>query len=244
MKVDVIVLTKNSGKELESCLNSVYENIPVNRIIAVDGYSTDDTLEILHKFDDKYHNIVLIQDEGTRGRARQMGIEEAETEWLMFVDSDVILCKEWFKRAVKQINDAGAVWGVNVDVVPDVTNQTFLKMLIHVAKEIFEIRGGMHDTLILKESVKDIKIPDWLHIYEDKYIIDWIKKKGYEVVTGDDLYCLHYRPPSDWDLKESINLASLEIRYGLVHFHGFRFVLYYPFYVFFWFMQSMKKNFG
>jgi Glycosyltransferases involved in cell wall biogenesis len=95
MKVDVIVLTKNSGKELESCLNSVYENIPVNRIIAVDGYSTDDTLEILHKFDEKYHNIVLIQDEGTRGRARQIGIEEAETEWLMFVDSDVILCKDY-----------------------------------------------------------------------------------------------------------------------------------------------------
>lgn len=123
-------------------------------------------------------------------------------------------------------------------------SQTFLKMLMHVAKEVFKIRGGMHDTLIRHESVRDIKILEYLHIYEDKYIIDWIKEKGYKVVTDDNLYCMHYRSPEDWCLKESIHLASLEIRYGLVHFYGFRFILYYPFYVFYWFIQNMKKNFG
>jgi len=99
MKIDVIVLTKNSEEKLESCLKSIYENIPVDHIIVVDGYSTDGTLEILHKFDEKHHNIVLIQDKGTRGRARQIGIKEAKTEWFMFVDSDVILCDRWFNKA-------------------------------------------------------------------------------------------------------------------------------------------------
>jgi len=238
------MITKDSEHVLEECLNAIYESVPVNNLIIVDGFSTDRTLDILRKYHDKNGNIKIINDKGTRATARQKGIENIETEWFMFVDSDVIICKDWFKRAVKYIddaNDVGAVWGVNVDT-PNISSQTFLRMITHAATEVFKFRGGTHDVLILRESVKDIKIPEFLHAYEDKYIIDWIKKKGYRVVIGDDLYCMHYRPPTDWCLKESVLLASHEVKYGLVHFHTFKYVLYYPFYSFYWFVQNLKKN--
>ena len=239
------MLTKDSEDILEECLNSIYENVPVNNLIIVDGFSTDRTLDILHRYNAKTQNIKIISDKGTRATARQKGIQNVETEWFMFVDSDVILCKDWFKRATKYINDVndvGAVWGLNVDA-PNVKNQTLLRMIMHTAREVFKFRGGTHDILILRDLMKDIKIPQFLHAYEDKYIVDWIKKKGYKVVIGDDLYCMHYRPPTDWCPKESIYLASLEIKYGLVHFHTFKYILYYPFYAFYWFVQNMKKNF-
>jgi len=36
----------------------------------------------------------------------------------MFADSDVILCKDWFKKAERYIkDDVGAVWGLNIDVI-------------------------------------------------------------------------------------------------------------------------------
>jgi len=47
MEIDVIVLTKNSERLLTECLASIYENVPVNKLIVVDGYSTDSTLEIV-----------------------------------------------------------------------------------------------------------------------------------------------------------------------------------------------------
>ena len=50
-KVDVVVLTKNSEEQLERCLGAVYRNVPVNRLIVVDGYSTDKTLDIVSKFE-------------------------------------------------------------------------------------------------------------------------------------------------------------------------------------------------
>ena len=50
MQIDVVVLTKNSERTLEKCLNSIYKNIPVNRLIVIDGYSTDRTMKIVKKF--------------------------------------------------------------------------------------------------------------------------------------------------------------------------------------------------
>lgn len=61
-----------------------------------------------------------------------------------------------------------------------------MRSLALVAREWFNLRGGMHDTLIRRELVKDIKIPEQLHAYEDAYIVNQIKKKGYKVVIGDE----------------------------------------------------------
>jgi glycosyltransferase involved in cell wall biosynthesis len=83
--VDVILLTKNSERVLEGCLRSIYRNVPVARLIVIDNYSVDGTVDILRRFDDKYHNVLIIQDGGTRATARQKGITNVETEWFMFV---------------------------------------------------------------------------------------------------------------------------------------------------------------
>lgn len=243
--IDVVMLTKNSEHMLDACLRSIYENVPVKRLIVVDGFSADNTLKIIGKFNKQYGNVEIITENGSRAKAREKGIEEVETEWFMFADSDVILCKNWFEKAVHYINDnVGAVWGLNIDIIPNVKNKFFLKSLALVARECFNLRGGMHDTLIRRKLVEDIKIPERLHAYEDAYIVSWIKKKGYKVVIGDDIYCLHYRPSEDWNWKESLSLAALEIKCGLIYSHAFRYAFYYPFFTFYWFLQVLNKNFG
>jgi len=243
--IDVVMLTKNSEHLLTECLESIYENVPVRRLIIVDGTSTDNTLRIMEEFNKKYGNIKIITENGSRARAREKGIQEVETAWFMFADSDVILSKDWFKKAEKYIDkDLGAVWGLNIDVIPNVKNKLFLKSLALVARECFNLRGGMHDTLIRHELVKDIRIPERLHVYEDAYIINWIKKKGYRVIVGDDIYCLHFRPSGDWNLRESISLAALEMKCGLVYLHIFRYAFYYPFFILYWFLQVLNKNSG
>lgn len=241
--IDVVMLTKNSEHLLRECLASIYENIPVRRLVIVDDSSHDDTLKIVKEFDKNFGNVKVITENASRARAREKGIQEVETEWFLFADSDVILCENWFERAQKHIkDDVGAVWGLNIDVIPNVKSRLFLKSLAFVARECFNLRGGMHDTLIRHELVKDIKIPAQLHAYEDAYIVNWIKKKGYKVVIGDEVYCLHYRPSEDWNLKESISLATLEIKCGLVYAHAFRYSLYYPFFLFYWILQLLNKN--
>jgi len=241
--IDVVMLTKNSEHILGKCLESIYGNVPVKRLIVVDGFSSDNTLKIMEEFNKKYGNVEIIFEKGSRARAREIGIEKANTEWFLFADSDVILCKDWSKRTEKYMDeDVGAIWGLNIDVIPTVKNKLFLKSLALVARECFNLRGGMHDTLIRHELVKDIKIPERLHAYEDAYIINWIKKKGYKVVAGDDLYCLHLRPSEDWSIKQSISLAALELKCGLAYSHIFTYAFYYPFFIFYWFLQLLSKR--
>jgi glycosyltransferase involved in cell wall biosynthesis len=211
--VDVVMLTKNSERLLKQCLESVYRNVPVGQLIVVDGYSEDKTIAILNQFNEKYHNVKIIFDKGTRATARQKGISQVSTDWFMFVDSDVVLCNDWFKKAQKYLGeDVGAVWGI--EVWSTIQKQKTLKLFLLITRKIFEVRGGTHDTLIRTDLVQDIKIPQSLHVFEDAYIKDWIANKGYRVVACYDPFCVHYRPQNVWTLSGSLGLIAEAFRFG------------------------------
>jgi glycosyltransferase involved in cell wall biosynthesis len=238
MPIDVIVLTKNSERMLRECLCSVYRNVPVNRLIIVDGYSTDKTLDVVEEFQRKHGNVLLLQDRGNRATARQKGISRVETEWFMFVDSDVVLSRGWFRKAKKHIAaDVGAVWGVNIDVIPNMKDKHILKLQSLIARQFFCVRGGMHDTLIRREAVEGIHIPEQLHAYEDAYIVNWIKEKGYKIVVGDDIYCLHFKPPANWSLHNGVSQAIIDFRCGVLYSHLYSYIFYYPIFMIQWFLQ-------
>jgi len=211
--VDVVLLTKNSEKVLEKCLESVYQNVPVNRLIVVDGYSTDGTLAILDVFNKKCGNVTVTFDKGTRATAREIGIRQVKTDWFMFIDSDVVVCKNWYEKALKHIDKtSGGVWGI--EVWSTIQNQATLKLFLWVTRKIFDLRGGTHDTLVRTDLVKDIQIPKNLHVFEDAYIRDWIAKKGYKIVACYNPYCIHYRPKDVWTLHGSINVIAEAVRCG------------------------------
>jgi glycosyltransferase involved in cell wall biosynthesis len=236
--IDVVVLTKNSEHLLDKCLASLYKNVPVNNLIIVDGFSTDRTLKIIDETNKMHGDVKILKVNGSRATAREKGIQQVRTEWFMFVDSDVILGRDWFQKAKKNVKDnVGAVWGVNIDVVPNVKNKRILKLQSLIARQCFGLRGGMHDTLIRRDAVEGIKIPEQLHAYEDAYIIKWIKKKGYKTVVGDDVYCLHFKPPGNWNLQNGVSQAIVEFRCGLVYSHMYEYMFLYPVFMFQWFIQ-------
>ena len=237
-QIDVVLLTKNSEHLLAKCLSSVYQNVPIKNLLVIDGFSTDRTLEILEKFNRKYGNVLVFQMNGSRAKARTEGIRKVTTDWFMFVDSDVLLCRDWFKKAQVDLADCvGAVWGLNVDVIPNVKDRRVLKLQSLVARQCFNLRGGMHDTLILRKAVEGIVIPEQLHAYEDAYIVRWIEKHGYKALVGSDVYCLHYKSPDNWNVKNGITQAMLELRCGLVYSHLFRYMAFYPVFFLYWCLQ-------
>ena len=201
MKLDVVLLTKNSLKPcLSECVESIYRNVPVNRLLVVDGGSTDGTVELLRT----YPNVKIIEDpHGTRASARQKGIDAVETEWHIHVDSDVVLCDDWFKKAWAKVADnVGAVWGVAVPNEKHYYNAAYaMAKLYHITvkelmvRQMRSERYMMHDTLIKTSTVRDIKIPRDLHTWEDDYIGKHIKRKGYDFLKVKEPYCLHNITP-------------------------------------------------
>jgi glycosyltransferase involved in cell wall biosynthesis len=244
MQIDVVLLTKNSEHLLSRCLNSVYQNLPIKNLIVIDGYSTDRTQEILQRFNRKYGNVSLFQMHGSRAAARTEGIRRVSTDWFMFVDSDVLLCNGWFKKAhADMLEGVGVVWGLNVDVIPNIKNKHILTLQSIIARKAFNLRGGMHDTLILRKAVDGMRIPEHLHTYEDAYIVQHIASHGYKVVVGIDIYCLHYKPPSNWSLKNGLQQATGEVQNCLVYSHLYRYMLYYPVFFLYWCLQIPLNGF-
>ena len=91
--ISIIIPVYNVSKYLDKCLQSVvtqtYSNI---QIILVNDGSTDNSCEICEKWCKKDKRIEVIHKRnGGLSNARNVGIERAQGEYLMFVDSDDII---------------------------------------------------------------------------------------------------------------------------------------------------------
>ena len=93
-KVTVIIPSYNSVEFLDSTIDSIkaqtigFENI---ELIIIDDYSTDSTQELINKYCDEYENIKTFESgkkTGTPGRARNIGIANSESDYIMFIDHD------------------------------------------------------------------------------------------------------------------------------------------------------------
>lgn len=200
-QVDVVLLTKNSMKPcLNQCLLSVKREVPVCRLILVDGGSTDGTIEVCKA---AFPRCEVIYDvRGNRATARQIGIDAVETDWFVFMDSDVILRSGWFQNIWKHTNRAGvgAIQGATYQRREskiqdfDYAMRKIRGFLGGITYKPFlepEHRGFTGDILIKTELVRDIQIPKILHFWEDHYIKKWIENKGFLWLRAYDAMCDH-----------------------------------------------------
>jgi len=225
MDIDVVLLTKNSAAQptvFRTCLDALYREIPVNRLIAVDAHSEDGTREILMEYPRVEFHLVR----GNRAVARQYGVERVETEWFLFLDDDVILCRGWWRKAEKHLEpDVGLLWGWDVIANPHSRNRMRVMYYLRKVSEYelmkrnFRHRGGTHDTLVRREAVTDMEIPRDLHVFEDWYIKRHVEEKGYRAVCPEEVYCYHHLTPR-FTLENFTLIARLQRKYGLQS--GFR----------------------
>ena len=105
-ELDIIIPAYNAGRYLRECMDSVLaqQTRYSFRVLAIDDGSTDETGELLDGYaarDSRVH--VVHQENRGHSGARNAGLEMADAELIMFLDSDDVL----FPDAVEQL--AGAV---------------------------------------------------------------------------------------------------------------------------------------
>ncbi len=95
IQCSVQILTLNSAKTLERCLESVKD---FAEIVILDGNSTDATLAIAGKYTDKIYPQSDAQEKNIRitdfGAIRNRGLQYATKDWVLILDSDEYLSKE------------------------------------------------------------------------------------------------------------------------------------------------------
>jgi glycosyltransferase involved in cell wall biosynthesis len=92
--VDVLVATYNSAATLAETLEAARELVPVHCLIVADRSSTDGTVEIARRYGAR-----VLQDDVGLGYARNRSLELADTDPVLFLDSDVRIVRGDFYRS-------------------------------------------------------------------------------------------------------------------------------------------------
>ena len=102
-KVSIIVPVYNVSLYLDRCLtsliNQTYRNI---EILAIDDDSTDNSLEILYRYQELDKRIkVFHKKNGGAASARNLGLEKYRGDYVSFVDSDDYVDSNYIEQLVK-----------------------------------------------------------------------------------------------------------------------------------------------
>lgn len=164
MKISIITPSYNQAKFIRRTLDSVlcrqnYDNI---EHIVVDGCSSDETLEILKEYKNKYpdkFSYIYEKDSG-QSNAINKGFERATGDIIGWINSDDFYEKDIFMDVVKEFNDPSVEWiiGNVISIYEDInkmkkiasqriTYQNLLKNPDIVAQQGVFFRKGILETV-------------------------------------------------------------------------------------------------
>lgn len=109
-KVSIIITTKNEGKNIRNCLESIKRQTYSNyEIIVVDNKSTDDTKDIAREYTKN------VFDKGPeRSAQRNHGVEKSKGKWILYLDADMILTPKVVEECVNRVMQNDKIIGLYI----------------------------------------------------------------------------------------------------------------------------------
>lgn len=108
-KISIIIPVYNVEKYISRCLDSILNNSYKNiEIILVNDGSKDNSQNVINEYKSKYPNIINSVEQENKGpaEARNNALNIATGEYVMFIDSDDFIEKEYIETYVSQLEEA------------------------------------------------------------------------------------------------------------------------------------------
>jgi glycosyltransferase involved in cell wall biosynthesis len=192
--ISIILPIYNGSKFINNLFDSMknqtigFDNL---ELIFINNKSTDNSLEIIKGFSEKYPNIKIINLEKhypTPGHSRNMGILKASSEYIMFCDGDDSyssdFCKTMYETITKENVDlVSSRYTVNIENKESFLNNSFLEG---------------NDSLIKLDNIKEFpeviqtqaNLTIWNKIYKKDYLIKIISNLLKNI--GLKIICSHW----------------------------------------------------
>lgn len=231
-KISVIIPVYNVEDYLEECLDSVCgQTLTDIEILCINDGSTDSSLKILEEYSKNDSRVKIITKEnGGQATARNLGIKEAQGEYIAFVDSDDFIEPDMLEKLYKKANDNNldlamckiATYDNQTGEIKDNVWYYMLGVFRDFEKEFFTHRdtkeftcniavtpyNKLYKTNLLKDN--DILFPEGLIFEDEKFFFDvYLRAKKVSIVDEFLYYYRVNRKGSTVDISKENDYSDL-----------------------------------
>lgn len=224
-RVSIIIPCHNEERYISECLDSVQgQTLSDIEIVCIDDGSTDRTASILVEYRKKIKNLRIIQQKNQgSGIARNKGIDEAEGEYIAFMDADDFypsaetLEKVYNKAKQNNAEICGGSWCTynnGVYAYEGFKNGLTFSEDGWIKKVDFPTYGGYLRYIYKKELLKDkhIYFPDYLRAQDPPFLLTAVACAGKVFQMKDVTYTY----------RKGHKQVSYTKRKGIDHVKGIR----------------------
>ena len=205
-KISIIIPVYNAVSFLGKCMDSIMSQpVADMEVLLVNDGSTDGSLELCRRYAQEDDRIkVFDKPNGGVSSARNYGIEHAEGDYLMFVDSDDWLAAGTFETCMKFIPEYDIVRFSAVAVYPEKIrrfrlgksdNRNNLLSDIIARKTIVACWGGLFRKDLFINN--DIRFDETLNIGEDWLVTALLTKHCSNIKLLPEAYCYNYNKTNE-----------------------------------------------
>ncbi|SDA62536.1 glycosyltransferase family 2 protein [Methanobrevibacter millerae] len=191
--ISLIIPIYNAEEFLDNTINSVInQSIGFNNIelILVDDNSKDESKKIIEQYAEKYDNIIPYYSEinhGFPGFGRNIGLEKATADYIMFMDNDdeidVDMCKKLYETMINEKADVVCCDRVIVDSLSEIkSNIDYVNGIENNDHIIIE-----NDDILLFNNISV-----WNKIYKKQIIIENELKFKENTSADDFIFMIQY----------------------------------------------------
>lgn len=174
-KLSIIVPVYNAELFLDKCVNSLLHQTLSNvEIILVNDGSTDNSLEICYRFEAQDERVkVFTQRNSGQSKARNVGLDNAQGEYVAFVDSDDWVEEDYFEKLLDACirNEAD----VSCASILRVRNYSQKIRIKYDKEEIFTDP---------QEKIDAARVPDMCYVWNKVYSRSFLDKIGLRFKEG------------------------------------------------------------
>lgn len=184
-KVSVIIPTYNRGnliiKSIKSVLNQTFKNLEV---IVIDDGSSDNTEHLVNKITDKRLKYVKLSSNKGSSNARNIGIKNANGQFISFQDSDDIFYPNKIEKQLKNIINRNSI--LDFCKINVIYNSTYSYLIPNKRQENSILKGDIFNELISRGNFISTQSMLIRTNYMKKHLfdIDMPRLQDYDVILG------------------------------------------------------------
>jgi glycosyltransferase involved in cell wall biosynthesis len=199
--LSIVIITRNEARNVARCIESVLEAVSLfkgTQVILVDSASTDETCDIAQR---NPISVVKLRPNWllTPAAGRYIGTLRTSSEYLLFVDGDMVLAASWVKAGVEFMQQhprAAAVSGDMDEIYLEGDKEVgTLRRRYHVreAIEVLALGGaGLYRRLVLDQVGT---FNPFVPLREEAELALRLRRAGYTLHRLPDLIATHYSAP-------------------------------------------------